>query len=104
MALPEPPETPRLVSLVDLDGDVMAAIEEDGGASLATWSTAPSTQRQAAAVVAHVFGYDLEECRKSSIRVLSRYIDITLDAEADAAAPKARPNRAARRARATPPR
>lgn len=78
MALPEAPETPREVVLIDLPGDQLEDIEENGGASLAGWYAAKSTHRQVAAVVAAVYGLDFEEVRKESLATLAKYVSASI--------------------------
>lgn len=93
MAIPEPPDTPREVILVELPGDQLEAIEENGGASLARWATAASTHRQAAAAMAAVYDLDFEEVRLLSLVVIGRYVRVSLTGDD---APKARRGRSAR--------
>lgn len=87
MALPDPPEQPREVVLVDLPGPQLEDIEENGGASLANWSSAPSMHRQVAAVVAAVYEADFEECRQLSLSTLAKYVTVSVAGDAG---PKAR--------------
>lgn len=83
MAIPEPPEQPRPVVLIDLPGDQLEAIEENGGVSLANWRSAPSSHRQVAAVVAAVFDCDFDEARQASFRELSKYVTLSLAGDDD---------------------
>lgn len=96
MALPEPPETPREVVLVDLPGPQLEAIEENGGASLANWRSAPSMHRQVSAVVAAVYDLDFEEVRQESLTTLAKYVTVSIAGDAT---PKAKRARSAPRSR-----
>lgn len=87
MALPEPPESPREVVLIDIPGDQLEAIEENGGASLANWRSASSTHRQVAAVVAAVYEADFDECQRLPLRTLARYVTVSVAGDED---PKAK--------------
>jgi hypothetical protein len=92
MAVPEPPDKPREVILVDLPGDQLEAIEENGGASLAMWRTASSTHRQVAATVAAVFEADFEEVRKLPLSALAKYVTVSIAGD-DAPKAKRAPSR-----------
>lgn len=81
--MPEPPDQPLAVSLIDLPGDKMEAIEEDCGTALANWRMASSTHRQIAAVVAAVYDLDFEVVRKLSLRRLSAYVTIEMASDDD---------------------
>lgn len=78
MALPEPPDRPREVVLVDLPGEQLEAVEENGGASLANWRSAPSMHRQVSAVVAAVYDLDFDEVRKEPLSSLARYVTVSI--------------------------
>ncbi len=77
MALPEAPDKPREVTLIDLPGPQLEAVEENGGASLANWRLATSMHRQVAAVVAAVYELDFEEVRQESLATLARYVTVS---------------------------
>lgn len=81
MALPEPPESPREVVLIDLPGDQLEAIEENGGARLNAWNTAASMHRQVAACVAAVYGLDFEEVRPEPLSTLAKYVSVSIAGE-----------------------
>jgi hypothetical protein len=90
VSLPEPPEQPREVVLVDLPGDQLEAVEENGGASLANWRLARSIHRQVAAVVAAVYEADFEEVRKLSLTTLAKYVTVSIAGDDDPKPTRAR--------------